>query len=224
MSAIQKCLMPGCEEKVDDGRRLCIKHAATGNDLRVPKYVIDMGLEKVYHAIESWNGLFSVEDIVSQVDDLYLTSDERYKTNCTNAMAKLFRTLRANGYITKRGHYNGFVCYSKNVWKTAVEVSIAEESVANKPAKGSSCSHCEALAADLATLQQKVNAMGSYTKTFECIVKDISTLWDKLKKIDELHERLVREVGELKGRPTETCPIARMRSDMHVMLGGKKQE
>lgn len=223
MKSSQTCLMPGCEEVVDEGRRLCLTHAAAGNDLRVPKYAIDLGLKKIYRAIELWSGLFSVEDIVSQVDDLYLTSDEQYKTNCTNSMAKLFRTLRANNYITKRGHFNGFVCYSKNVWNASVEVSIDEEAVESGAAKAP-CAHCEALAVQLAELQQKVNVVDSYAKTLDCIVKDISTLWDRLKKMDEHNERIVRDIGELKGRQTEACPVAKMRSEMHVMLGGKKQE
>lgn len=106
---IDKCSMPSCQELTENGKRLCARHAASGKDLRIPAYVINLGLEKIYDTIRRQKQGFSVETILDILDPGY--ADRIDGVNCKNALAKLFRSLRANKFLLKKGHVNGFVVY-----------------------------------------------------------------------------------------------------------------
>ena len=241
MKIISHCTMPMCHDLVVKGGRLCQKHAGAGNDLRVPQYVLDIGLDNVYNAMVKRNDLFSVEDIIRDVDSGFDTCSDDDKINRTNAMAKLFRTLRANNYITKRGHYNGFVCYSKNAWEIGVSVSVDEEiatpTVIQKPevvpVAVNMQQRIEGARQNISTLmsvfekekylklQQDFDQMVARVAALESLQKSVDLLWQKAKQLDETTLKIMHEIDTLKGGE-DACPVAKMRAGMHHMLGGKK--
>ena len=135
------CVMPGCKNVIFKGSRLCEKHLKSGNDLRVPVTTLDMGLPKIYqwmlNAYRNTNTHnFNVTELLDGVDPSFVTSSPAEQERKLNDMAKLCRTLRANGFLVKEGHRNGFVCFSvlhEEQWDLGVVVSIDEQTEEQAP-------------------------------------------------------------------------------------------
>ena len=128
---LESCAMPGCKTSTERGKRLCKKHASTGKDMRIPKFVLSVGLSKIYSIMQLNKTSFSVEDIMLAIDPYYAEHPDA--VNNTNAMAKLFRTLRTNHYIVKKGYRDGFVVYDLGQGWDKSNVTIEDEN--SKPEK-----------------------------------------------------------------------------------------
>lgn len=273
MTRLDICAMPGCKAYTENGKRLCKKHGAAGTDLRVPKYVLDVGLEKFYAAIQDQKSGFHVESIMRQVDPLCTVGDI---VNNKGSVAKLFRTLRANGYIVKKGHEDGFVVYRLGEGWDRSHVSIDEETAAEatqsasnevlarlrvvegaleKSGIGVVTDRIDSIERSINTLSKHAVTTMQHTGDIDAIkkqmqttsstgekedvhratvvrlVQEVNVLAQQLeaiklllvkhrKEINALHERL----DSISTGAGGCCPVAKMREQMHVLLGGKQTE
>jgi len=169
---LNSCAMPGCKVPTERGKRLCDKHAATGKDMRIPKFVLATGLSKIYSTMQLQKMSFSVEDIMLALDPYYTENPD--VLNNLNAMAKLFRTLRANNYIVKNGHRDGFVVYSLGQGWDKSNVTIEEEF---KPQKNIKVEDGRIKISDKNEISPKLDL--SYVNELEKKVKKLSETVEK---------------------------------------------
>ena len=185
---IDTCAMPDCHEPTENGKRICARHAISGKDLRIPIYVINLGLDKIYETLRKQKQGFSVETILDILDPGY--ADRIDGANCKNALAKLFRSLRANKFLTKKGHVNGFVVYELGEgWKQNY-VFIEDEPPTSKDKTVSDVAHINKQLYNFA--EQEIKPLKLENTHIKKQVEDLT------KKMDAIEEQFLMFLSEQK--------------------------
>lgn len=130
------CVMPGCNQPVERSF-LCRQHRK--NDLRVPEYVVKIGVERIYEFIYKKNTDITSLDIIKQFDpDVIVSMDILDRDKKIDAIGKFFRTLRENGYLVKTGRKQNSVVYDivSRTFKNPSLVTVIEEPCTHKPLPG----------------------------------------------------------------------------------------
>ena len=240
---LDTCAMPSCKAYTERGKRLCEKHAAAGKDLRIPKFVLETGLTKIYNAIQQQKHGFSVESTMRILDQDY--AEHSNVINNINAMAKLFRALRANGYIVKKGHRDGFVIYHMGTGWDRSNVTIEDDDEPKQESQKQTLhiQHIEQalhnITSRLTQLEQRLaetkaasnkNELEQLYKRLEQLEdrttqnqKIITSLKDEITCLHKKNLELCQQLDTINNKPCD-CPVAKLRDQMHVLFGGKKTD
>jgi hypothetical protein len=192
---------------------MCEKHLASGNDLRVPLWTIEVGLQKIYDALRGAENI----TVVTLYEKMGLDPDSPRKERCLDDLGKLLRTLRANGYVTKTGHAGGYVSYSATAgakWNLGVSVSIDDVPTNVFTPTASQVKHIQP-----ETPQEELRGRDSGDDVYTILRRMEQEMADMKVAL----KAVFRLLEEQRSAPT-LCPIAKLKMSQHPLIRGTAPE